>query len=287
MPHSSRQSGRQDDDAGVPVHRDLLAEPRFGFGANWTRYLRNLDDAKIESAQRALLSLVGTDLTGARFVDIGSGSGLHSLAAWRSGAHVTSVDYDADSVACTAHLRDLEQADGWVVEQGSVLDTAYLDSLGAFDVVYSWGVLHHTGAMWQAIENAAGLVAPGGRYVIAIYNYIPGTTERWRWIKRKYNTSGRTVRAALVAGSFVRLWGRTVLRDTVRSRNPWRTWRDYGARGMDPKVDLIDWVGGYPYEAARPEDVIQFVESLGFSGHLVTKSDGHGCNEFRFQRATD
>ncbi|MDX2121208.1 MAG: class I SAM-dependent methyltransferase, partial [Gemmatimonadota bacterium] len=133
------------------------AAPRFAFGRNWASFLRLLDEERIRAAEDSLRSLTGRDdLTGLRFLDIGSGSGLFSLAARRLGARVHSFDYDTDSVECTRELRRQYFAEdaNWVVEQGSVLDPGYIASLGTHDVVYSWGVLHHTGAMWVAVAHA-------------------------------------------------------------------------------------------------------------------------------------
>ena len=128
-------------------------------------------------------------LEGRSFIDIGSGSGLFSLAARRLGARVHSFDYDPHSVACTAELRKRYFSnDGeWKVEEASVLDQKYLESLGTFDVVYSWGVLHHTGQMWQALENVHRLVAPGGKLFIALYNDTGSQSSRWTWLKKTYN----------------------------------------------------------------------------------------------------
>src|SRR5437763_1458821 len=122
-------------------------ERRFGFGDNWLDFARNLSDRQIAEAERSVRNLLRRDnLEGMTFVDVGSGSGLFSLAARRLGARVHSFDYDAQSVLCTRQLRDqyCPSDPDWTIEQGSILDREYIRALGTFDVVYSWGVLHHT-----------------------------------------------------------------------------------------------------------------------------------------------
>src|SRR3954453_10925637 len=149
----------------IVEHADEVARGgRFEFGENWARFLAVVDESRIVEAERSLREMLGVErLDGRSFLDIGSGSGLFSLAAVRLGAErVHSFDFDPSSVGCTLELRRRYGADAdWAVEQGSALDTAYLARLGTFDVVYSWGVLHHTGDMWRALGNVARLVAPG------------------------------------------------------------------------------------------------------------------------------
>jgi 2-polyprenyl-6-hydroxyphenyl methylase/3-demethylubiquinone-9 3-methyltransferase len=135
-------------------HEEVARGRRFEFGANWLRFLELLDDRRVELAEDSLRSMLGVaDLRGRSFLDAGSGSGLFSLAAHRLGARVHSFDYDPQSVACTREVkrRYAEGDPAWSIEEGSVLDPAYLARLGTFDVVYSWGVLHHTGARWDAL----------------------------------------------------------------------------------------------------------------------------------------
>ena len=265
-------------------------ELRFSFGRNWADYLRHLDDERIAEAEGSLRNALGTGgLKGKRFLDVGSGSGLFSLAAHRLGAaHVHSFDYDRESVACTIELRRryAGDADSWTVEQGNALDDEYLASLGSWDVVYSWGVLHHTGDLWAALGNVARLVVPGGLLYLSIYNDQGRKSRWWSKVKRAFNRN-KAMRFS-IESIFIPYWfGRGLLLDLLRLRSPWARYRAYKrARGMSMVHDWIDWLGGYPFEVARPEQIFAFFRDRGFIlQHLVTCGGTLGCNEYVFVRS--
>jgi 2-polyprenyl-6-hydroxyphenyl methylase/3-demethylubiquinone-9 3-methyltransferase len=267
--------------------REVSAGERFRFGQNWRRFLAVLNDDRIAEAERSLREMLGcASLQGKSFLDIGSGSGLFSLAAVRLGAErVHSLDYDPQSVACAQELkhRFFPSAAHWVIEQGSALDEAYLSSLGRWDIVYSWGVLHHTGDMWRALENVSPLVKPGGQLFISIYNDQGRASRRWRVVKAAYNQGavGRTLVTLIFIPYFV-IAGLAM--DVLRFRNPLDRYRNYKqSRGMSVVHDWFDWLGGYPFEVAKPEKIFDFYYRRGFElQRLVTRDSG--CNEYVFQR---
>jgi 2-polyprenyl-6-hydroxyphenyl methylase/3-demethylubiquinone-9 3-methyltransferase len=261
----------------------------FGFGDNWLKFVADLNDEQIAIAQQALqIFLNRSELSGLKFLDIGSGSGLHSLVARKLGARVHSFDFDQKCVACTKSLRDkyLPGDIDWKIENGSILDEAYINSLGTFDLVYSWGVLHHTGAMWVALRRAASLVAPGGTLAIALYRKTP-LCEAWKIEKRLYSAAPPVIQA-IVRRAYQSAFLAGII---ATGRNPLSYVRNYQVtRGMNWSIDAHDWLGGYPYESASAAEVKAQLEEIGF--HVIYSIErrpglgifGTGCNEYICQR---
>jgi 2-polyprenyl-6-hydroxyphenyl methylase/3-demethylubiquinone-9 3-methyltransferase len=270
--------------------REVTAGRRFSFGRNWASFLKRLNQARIAEAEKNLIEFLGEkSLDGRSFLDVGSGSGLSSLAARRLGAMVTSFDYDGQSVACTEELRRryLPDDPSWIIEQGSVLDTEYLAGLGQFDIVYSWGVLHHTGAMWQAMANIKTMVKTGGLLFIAIYNDCGEVSRSWLERKRRYNALPQILRPLYaiyvwmpqelrsLAGSMRSGELRTYIRELTSASS---------VRGMSWLHDVIDWVGGYPYEYASVGDITDFYRRDGFEPVKIRENSSYGCHQLVFKR---
>ena len=269
----------------------MIALALVKIGQSFCRVFRLSESLSLKKSVKDLLQV--SSLEGKTFLDVGSGSGLFSLSAHQLGAKVHSFDFDPNSVSCTKKLRDWQKAsnDQWKIEEGNVLDKDYTSSLGKFDVVYSWGVLHHTGAMFQAFENVAPLVKPGGYLALAIYNDQGATSKVWHSIKKLYCRLPwplNTLLAVLLTLYFET--GRSVKNLlTFKNPLPFVHWPAYKRqRGMSRWYDIVDWVGGYPFEVAKPEEIFHFFRDRGFKlVQMKTCAGGLGCNELTFVKEKD
>ncbi|MBF0311646.1 MAG: class I SAM-dependent methyltransferase [Magnetococcales bacterium] len=258
----------------------MTDQPRFAFGQNWREFSTTLNDAALQDARRHVAALLESCSPAHRdsFLDVGCGSGLFLLAARDHFARVTGFDYDP---VCVETSRDnvgrFSAGEGEVtLLRGDALDATFQEGLGRFDCVYAWGSLHHTGEMWKAVRLTAGRVAPGGVLVLALYNRH-WSSPLWWYIKRLYVASPGWLRRVLT--------GLTALAAIVAKGIHTRSNPLKQRRGMGFYHNMVDWVGGYPYEYASVREVVDFVEPLGFESVGVRPGDTPiACNEFVFRR---
>ncbi len=231
----------------------------FSFGKNWQVFLRTVNEERIKVAERSISDFLGIgSLKGKSFLDIGCGSGLFSYAAFRLKANeIVSFDLDTFSVECCRHLKkEAGSPDNWKILTGSILDNGFISKLGKFDIVYSWGVLHHTGNMWVAIRNAAGLVDKRGFFYIAVYNKTR-MSGFWLITKRLYNSLPEAGRKSMEMAYIMAL----MAKNCIRLRSSTSGLKEYkSTRGMGWRTDIADWLGGYPYESATAEEITGFME---------------------------
>ena len=272
------------------MHDDATSvESHFAFGENWARLARQFDAGRVRDAETCMLRLVGRNsLQGLSFLDIGSGSGLHSLAAVHlCCARLLAIDIDPVSVETTrSTLTALAGEAPWECRELSVFDLETA-GIGVFDVVYAWGVLHHSGDMYRAIAAAARHVAPGGLAVFALYRKTP-LCRLWRgekyWYSRAPAWAQRLARGVYIAVHWTSL--------IVRGRSIQRFIRTYPQRnrGMDYYHDVHDWMGGYPYESISAAEIERYLHDLGLTlvrsfthaGRLGLL--GSGNDEYVFRR---
>ncbi len=257
----------------------------FSFGKNWLSFLSMVNEERIQEAEKNIQK-IPSSLKDKIFLDAGCGSGLFSLAAARLGARVISFDLDADCIQCAEHLKKTYASGAnWTIQQGSVLDLDFLKRLEPADIIYSWGVLHHTGNMYKAFENLTKIMKPSGHLFISIYNDQGKMSQKWKKIKASYNKASYLKKMALLGYTCYKTWGKNMCMSLLTSGNLLKGWRNYekNNRGMSAYHDLIDWVAGYPFEVARPEDVVHFFSPLGYQlQKMKTCGAGLGCNEFVF-----
>lgn len=273
---------------GNELYENSYTNPKhFSFGKNWEQFLKKLNKERVEEAERSLITFLGgkENIIDKTFIDIGCGSGLFSLAAYRLGAKkVVSVDIDDFSLSCVTFLHKQENHPGnWAITKGSALDGKFFKSLDTFDIVYSWGVLHHTGDMYLALKNSSTLIHTNGSMYIALYNdsraLVEGTSNLWLKIKKFYNKSPWTIKKTLEI-LYTSYYVSGLL---VNGKNPITYLKNYQSlRGMNFMTDIRDWLGGYPYEYASTETIISYCKSLGLKCLKITKARSIGCNEFLF-----
>lgn len=252
---------------------------KFKFGLNWQAYSKKtLNEGQLERAKQSLRKLFGASgVAGKSFLDIGCGSGLFSIAARQLGAcEVQAVDIDDLSVKTSEINQSRFHIDRIEVLKGDILDEQSRLTLRPADLVYAWGSLHHTGQLWKAIECTVSKVKPEGYLMLAIYRR-DSTSPIWRIIKKVYNTTPALIQKIMILFFYPVIF---MAKWITTGKNPLNK-----ERGMNFYYDVVDWIGGYPYEYASKDEVLQFVEPLGFTlqGFYASETPT-GCHEYVFKK---
>lgn len=261
---------------------------RFNFGKNWEDFSHQIKEEHVQASIQNMKFFLDDYCNKSTFIDIGCGSGLHSLSAIRLGASkVHSFDFDEFSVKTTQSVKNhfAKDSQNWHIEQGDILDDEYIQKLESYDIVYSWGVLHHTGSMWKAIENSMNLVKKDGLFFIAIYNNQGWKSRFWWYVKYLYNKlpNGINKIYAITVGCFfqvINIIKYSLLFNPMKAIRPLLNYKK--DRGMSYFHDLIDWYGGFPFEYAKVEELNKFFKLHGFEVIKVKTTTSLGCNEILY-----
>jgi 2-polyprenyl-6-hydroxyphenyl methylase/3-demethylubiquinone-9 3-methyltransferase len=265
------------------VNHDLRrpAAVTFSFGRNWRSFSRFVSEDRLRGAQNDIVDWLGEGgVAGKTVLDIGCGSGIHSLGFHRLGAKsVLSLDVDPHSVACTRRFWERSgKPANWRVDQMSVLNAQRMAALGHFDIVYSWGVLHHTGQLWTAMDVASRLGNPGGRLWISIYTKGPEYPDHLS-TKQRFNSASWLEKQRMLARHLRRLW-----RYEKSMGKSFREWF-WPERGMNAYHDAVDWLGGLPYEVASVQEVTAFLAERGWMLERMLERCEGGCSVYLFRKS--
>ncbi|MDD4972252.1 MAG: methyltransferase domain-containing protein [Paludibacter sp.] len=237
-------------------------EISFRFGENWKSFVEKIGEEDLASARKNIEEWLGANnIRGKTVIDIGCGSGIHSLAFWTLGAkEVLSFDLDSQSVEASKMVwENAGKPDNWKILTGSILDEVFLSGLGehSFDIVYSWGVLHHTGKMWEAVDNALSCVKMGGYFWIALYVKGPSYQQDFA-LKIMYNKAS-AFRKKVMRGRAIA----DIMKKRLKNGHNPLEWNQKKSRGMNTYHDIVDWLGGLPYEVASVDEVVDFTRKKG------------------------
>lgn len=257
----------------LQIVKTMSPNGKFSFGKNWCDYVDKLTDDIVKIHKDNLFTYyTDYDFKDKSILDIGCGSGLSSLSFNILGCKsLLSIDVDPNSIIAAYKLKNnfkklvLTECD-WEIKEQSILDDNFVNNSRKFDLVYSWGVLHHTGDMWTAIDNASKLVNDGGILHLALY--VSG--NRYNddlMLKYLYNMTDENGKIKLIY-DWLYYYHISKNIDIFQINN----------RGMNKYNDCIDWLGGLPYEVCNPSVLDYFLEKKGFVKIFYKPALGQGGN---------
>lgn len=269
--------------------KDGISDDNFSFGVNWFDYTCNfVNEHVIQEAGKNIDEWLNKngELAGKSVIDVGCGSGLSSLCLIRRNVkELVSFDIDPNCLKATQKLAELFAADTpkdiWKIQRGSILDDEYINNLGQFDIVHSWGVLHHTGNMWKAIENAIKLVKDDGLLFITLYSGISTYEKDWT-AKKNYNQATRLGKINYIADYIMLI--KHDRQCQKKDPDAWNTMQS--SRGMSVYNDVVDWLGGFPYEVTNTKTIVNFCNKFNLT--LVKCNDpvAQACHEWLFKKTS-
>ena len=125
--------------------------------------------AKRYRAEPHILDFAGFHLwRGRRVLEIGCGIGTDAEQFARHGAEYVGIDISQESLDICRQRFGVYELHG-EFHQGSVDDLTFLQSLGQFDLVYSYGVLHHFPGMGLHLQNIANILPQQGELRFMVY----------------------------------------------------------------------------------------------------------------------
>jgi SAM-dependent methyltransferase len=196
------------------------------------------------------------EASGLRVLEIGMGLGTDLVRFARNGASVTGVDLTERSVDLVRRRLELEGLQGDV----GVADAERLPfESGHFDIVYSWGVLHHTPDTSAAVAEAMRVLRPAGRLCVMLYNrrswVAYGLWVRHALLRGRPQRSLGDVLAEHMESSGTKGYETRELRDLFRSLNDLRIERvatPYDHRVAGPLATLTGrWLGWFAVVQGR------------------------------------
>ena len=256
----------------------------FKFGENWKNFSNLIDNNRLKEAVTSLKKLTNKkSLNNLSFLDIGCGSGLCSLAAIQLNCKkIYAIDQDEQSIKTTKKVLQKSRFKKVKVEKK---DLFTLNEKEKFDIVYSWGVLHHTGNMLEAIKKSTKMVSKNGMLILALYKKTK-LCNLWKIEKYIYKSSPKVIQN-FIKNLFIFLFKLAMI---LKRKNFSNYINDYKTkRGMDFYHDVHDWLGGYPYESISIEEISKIMDKFGYKmirSFQVKKQIGFfgtGCDEYVFK----
>jgi 2-polyprenyl-6-hydroxyphenyl methylase/3-demethylubiquinone-9 3-methyltransferase len=229
------------------------------YKAHWTEY-----PLEIQGVLEHLNDLWPEGVKGKNVLDGGSGSGMVSVGFALLGANVTGVDITPQcvengkrnaerfGVQCRFFCKDLTDLD-----------------LGneRFDIVYSWGVIHHSEDARKSFSNLAKHLKPGGEMVLAVYlkTYLSGF---WNFSRVFYQKAPKWFQSIFRESGSCFLNGVDFIKKLIFGKSR------YMLRGTNNKELINDWFG-VPHRTFHSYDeVFQWFRENGLNYKLVNPATG-------------